>query len=367
MVSHLSLPHGRLDLPVFLPDATHGVVRSVDAADLRRCGVRAVQTNVFHLMQRPGSTTVRALGGVHGMLGWGGPVVTDSGGFQAYSLIRENPKRGSMGDRGLVIHPEGSSRKLLLTPEKCVQLQMSYGADIAICLDDCTHPDDPHPRQEQSVRRTVDWARRCKVEFERILDSSRSMPRPLLLAVIQGGASTTLRRRCAEELLSIGFDGYGFGGWPFNARGELLEETLAFTREAVPRDLPLHALGIGHPQHLVTCVRMGYGLLDSVLPTRDARQGRLYAWRGLRGDPLQGEWFSYRYVQDAAHLKARDPVSEECGCHCCETYSLGYLRHLHAIGDVLYQRLATIHNLHFVMELVARVRTEQTSGDQRGV
>ncbi len=356
--SCLVVPHGRLSLPVFLPDATHGVVRSVDATDLRRCGVQALQTNVFHLMQRPGSTTVRALGGVHRMLGWDGAVVTDSGGFQAYSLLREGSRFGTVTDRGLLLRPEGSGRKLL-TPEKCIQLQIGFGTDIAICLDDCTHPDDPLPRQELSVRRTVAWAKRSKAEFERILEKKRvCSPRPLLFAVVQGGSSLPLRRQCGELLLEIGFDGYGFGGWPFDAQGALLSEALAEVRATIGPGVPLHALGIGHPVHIVSCVRLGYGLLDSVLPTRDARQGRLYAWRSP-GDPsLDGEWFAYRYLQDTSLTKDAGPISQGCTCHSCTTYSIGYLHHLHAIGDALCQRLATIHNLHFVCELMTRLRLE---------
>ncbi|MBN1423816.1 queuine tRNA-ribosyltransferase family protein [Candidatus Fermentibacteria bacterium] len=360
MTSSLEVSHGPLTLPVFLPDATHGVVRGLDVGDLRRCRIGAIQTNVFHLMQRPGSTTVRALGGVHEMLGWNGPVITDSGGFQAYSLLRENPRYGSVSDRGLVVHPEGSRRKLLLTPEKCIQLQMAYGTDIAICLDDCTHPDDSASLQEQSVRRTIAWAQRCKAEFQKIVECRPRVvePRPLLFAVIQGGGSLRRRQECAEALLGLGFDGFGFGGWPLGTDGRLLDDLLARVRESVPPGIPLHALGIGHPEHIATCVRMGYGLLDSVLPTRDARHGRLYTWRVERDAPLNGDWFSYLYVQDATHIKARGPVSSGCACPCCSFYSLGYLHHLYAIGDTLYQRLATMHNLHYISDLMERLRGE---------
>lgn len=351
------LPRGTLDLPVFLPDATRGVVRGVDADDLRRCGIKAIQTNVFHLMQRPGSTTVRALGGLHRMMGWDGPLVTDSGGFQAYSLLREGDRHGSVSDRGLVVHPEGTARKLLLTPEKCIQLQLSYGADIAICLDDCTHPDESTGRLAQSVQRTVTWARRCKDEFERILARTRPAPRPLLFAVVQGGSSRELRRRCAEGLLEIGFDGYGFGGWPMDEEGGLIHDMLGYTRSLIPAATPMHALGIGHPSNVAACVRMGYGLLDSVLPARDARRGRLYAWAKGPHVSLEGEC-RYVYIQDAAHTKCRTAVSPDCTCPTCATYSVGYLHHLYAIGDSLYQRLATMHNLHFMTELMARLRNE---------
>src|SRR5439155_25366107 len=181
----------------------HGVVRSVDSADLELCGIQAVVMNAFHLKQRPGSTTIQALGGLHRMCAWQRPIITDSGGFQAYSLIRQNARYGQLTDSGILFRPEGSDRKLQLTPEKSVQLQLKYGADVAICLDDCTHVDDPLTAQQESVRRTIEWARRCKAEFQRIIDQKRlpEEERPRLFAVIQGGGSRELRRQCAEALL----------------------------------------------------------------------------------------------------------------------------------------------------------------------
>ncbi len=362
--------HGLLPLPAFLPDATQGVVRALDAQDLLACGVPALQTNVFHLMQKPGTSTVQALGGLHRMMGWGRPIVTDSGGFQAYSLIRQDPRSGRLSDRGLAFRPEGAPRKFQFTPEKSIQLQVGYGADILICLDDCTHPEDPPAVQEESVRRTVAWARRCRAEFDRLVQEKRlaAGKRPLLLAVVQGGASLSLRRRCAEELLAIGFDGYGYGGWPLDGAGNLLAEVFAFLRELIPRRFPLHALGVGHPAHVAACVRMGYGLLDSVMPTRDARHGRLYVWNGPAG--LSGDSFSYLYVGDNRHIKAAGPVSPYCDGPCCRRYSLGYLHHLFKLGDGLYQRLATMHNLRFMAQLMERLgaegrerRAERTPGE----
>src|SRR5438128_7354808 len=207
----LHLPHGQLKLPTFLPDATLGVVRSVDSVDLERCGIEAVVMNTFHLMQRPGSSTVQALGGLHRMCGWQRPIISDSGGFQAYSLIRQNRRYGHLTDKGITFRPDGSGRTFSLTPEKSVQLQLSYGADIIICLDDCTHVDDPLEAQQESVHRTIAWARRCKDAFERITNQKglAADRRPLFFAVIQGGGSHELRKRCAEALLEIGFDGFG--------------------------------------------------------------------------------------------------------------------------------------------------------------
>ncbi len=354
----LHLPHGILKLPAFLPDATRGVVPSVDAQDLLACGVMGLQANVFHLMQKPGSSVVQCLGGLHRMMGWDRPIVTDSGGFQAYSLIRQSEKFGRLDNRGILFRPEGGDRRMRFTPEKSIQLQFRYGADILICLDDCTHPDASRSVQEESVRRTVAWARRCKAEFERLVGQKELPParRPLLFAVIQGGALPELRRRCAEELLEIGFDGFGYGGWPLDGEGNLLTDMIAYVRELVPSEYPLHALGVGHPAHVVTCVGLGYDLLDSVMPTRDARHGRLYLWEVPPTAPLQGDWFSYLYIGDGRHIRADDPLSPHCDCPTCTRYSRGYLHHLFKLGDGLYLRLATMHNLRFMMRLMEKLR-----------
>lgn len=355
----LELPSGCLQLPVFLPDATHGVVRSVDSQDLERCGIQAVVMNTFHLMQRPGSSTIRALGGLHEMSSWRRPIVTDSGGFQAYSLISQNPRFGRLTDNGITFQPEGLSRKFQLTPEKTVQLQLAYGADVVICLDDVTHVDAPAQAQEAAVRRTIAWARRCKREYERIL-AQRETPdqRPLIFGVIQGGGSRSLRRRCAEELLEIGFDGYGYGGWPLDAEGNLLAHLFEYVRELVPPRFPLHALGVGHPASVAACARQGYDLFDSALPTRDARHGRIHVVDTERLAGPVRDWFRYVYVADDKHIKSDRPISDACSCSTCASYSLGYLHHLFKIGDVLFQRLATIHNLRTMTHLTDALRRE---------
>jgi queuine tRNA-ribosyltransferase len=365
----LDLRHGPLALPAFLPDATLGVVRAVDSVDLLQCGVQALVMNTFHLMQHPGSSTVQALGGLHAMAAWPRPIVTDSGGFQAYSLIRQNAKYGSLTDNGIVFRPEGSNRKLLLTPEKCVQLQMSYGADVVMCLDDCTHVDDPPAQQGLSVQRTVEWARRCKDEFTRLLTARRqdAGPSPLLFGVVQGGGSLDLRRACAAALLEIGFDGYGYGGWPLDRDGNLVEDLLAYTRALIPRHLPMHALGVGHPASIATCVAHGYGLFDSALPTRDARHGRLYAFQTDRPAPRAGtaEWFRFVYVTDAKYIKDARPVDPTCDCLTCTHYARGYLYHLFKSNESAFQRLATIHNLRFMARLMEALRAAGT-GDRPG-
>lgn len=362
----LDLPHGIVLLPAFLPDATQGVVRAVGADDLERVGVTALVMNVYHLMQKPGTSTVHALGGLHRMTGWYRPILTDSGGFQAYSLVRSNPKWGRITENGIRFRPGGASREFLLTPEKSVQLQMAYGADLVVCLDDCTHADAPFAEQEAAVRRTIQWAARCHREFLRQLEQRRISQdtrgsRPLLIGVVQGGGDTSLRRQCAEALLEIGFDGYGFGGWPLDAQGTLLQDLLALTRELIPRAFPMHALGVGHPESVVACVRMGYSTFDCALPTRDARHGRLYV---RVADPVSGtgapnmEWFRYLYIEDERHIKNRKPIVPGCDCPACVRYSVGYLRHLFKSGDPLFYRLATLHNLRFMSWLMEQLRAD---------
>ena len=362
--TNLQLARGQLSLPAFLPDATLGVVRSVDSTDLEQCGIQAVVMNTFHLMQRPGSSTVTALGGLHKMCGWQRPIITDSGGFQAYSLIRQNARYGSLTDRGISFQPDGSARKFHLTPEKSIQLQLSYDADVVICLDDCTHVDDSLAVQQESVNRTLQWARRCKQEFQRVLQQKK-LPRerqPLLFAVIQGGGSRELRQRCAGELLEIGFDGFGYGGWPLDGERKLLTDIIAYTRELVPPAFPMHALGIGHPANVLECARMGYGLFDSAMPTRDARHGRLYAFTTEPAAPADNwsePWFTYVYVNDDKSIKNDAPVSRFCDCLCCSRYSVAYLHHLFKINDSLFLRLATIHNLRFMTQLTERLKVDQ--------
>lgn len=356
----LRLPHGALPLPAYLPDATLGVVRAVGADDLLACETPAVVMNAYHLMQRPGSSTVPALGGLHQMAAWPRPIITDSGGFQAYSQIAQNPRFGSINNNGITLRPEGSDRKFQLTPEKAVQLQVSYDTDVVICLDECTHVDAPEEAQRAAVERTIQWARRCRVEFDRLMEQKRLPPerRPLLFGVIQGGGYRDLRRRCAEELLAIGFDGFGYGGWPLDKRGALLEDLISYTREQIPASLPMHALGVGHPANVAACARAGYALFDSAMPTRDARHGRLYVFTAERPaiTTEAKDWFDYVYVVDDKHIKTDTPISPWCDCLTCARYSLGYLHHLFKIGDGLYNRLATIHNLRFMVRLTALLR-----------
>lgn len=357
----LVLCHGRLVLPVFLPDATYGFVRSLDSNDLTGCGVQGVVMNVFHLMRRPGSSVIMKCGGLHGLFGWDYPVITDSGGFQVYSIIRQKARYGTITNKGILFRPENSLKRINITPEKSIRLQLILGADIAICLDECTHAGDSLDVQRNAVARTIDWARRCKTEFARLLEQ-RHVPEsraPLIFAVIQGGRSHRLRKECAAALLDIGFDGFGYGGYPLDSHGNLLTDMISYTRELIPANLPVIALGIGEPRHIVKTVKMGYTLFDSSLPTRDARRGRLYVFETDPMDLLRSRdasWYSRLYVQDKKNIRSNNPVSKYCDCLTCSHYSVAFLHHLFKRGDASFFRLATIHNLRFMMIVMEKLQ-----------
>lgn len=340
--------------PHFAPDATYGAVRAVGSDELADLGIQLIMTNAFHLMLKPGISTLTALGGAKGMTGWNGLLATDSGGFQTLSLIRENSKYGKIEDDGLVFIPEGGRDRILLSPEKSIQNQLRLGGDIMFCLDDCTYPASDEREQEVSVRRTLAWAKACRKTFDEIVARRpQTKPRPSLFAVVQGGRNLELRRRCAEGLLEIGFDGFGFGGWPLDADGNLVADMLEFTRECIPDRFPMHALGVGHPASISLCSHMGYAFFDSALPTRDGRRGRLYSFRSENPDLRRPgrEWFRMHYLQDDIYMKSSKPISTECQAACCRHYSAGYLHHLFRIDDPLYLRLGTLHNLDFMMRL----------------
>jgi queuine tRNA-ribosyltransferase len=359
--------HGTLRLPVFLPDATRAVVRSLDSADLRTAGVEGIVVNSFHLMRTPGARLVKTAGGVHRFMGWDGPVLSDSGGFQVYSLIRQNPGAGAIRNNEVVFKEPSTGEKVLLTPEKCIQIQFQLNSDIVMCLDDCTNVEEMAAEQELAVARTVRWAKRCKAEFEKLSRGRKDgAPRPLLYAVVQGGASEDLRRRCATALAEIGFDGYGYGGWPIAPDGSLLHELMQVVVEAVPPGVPVHALGVGRPDHVVRAAALGYTIFDCSLPTRDARHHRLYSFLPDQADgpftPDQS-FYDVVYILDQKHANDFGPIDATCDAPCCTRYSRAYLRHLFKIKDMTAERLASMHNLRFYTRLIETLR-RKPKGDQ---
>ena len=320
----------------FFPDGTRGVVKSVDARDLEDCKVKGLVMNTFHLLSSPGASVIKSFGGLKSFTGFKGPIITDSGGFQVFSLIRE---RGGEIRPNEVIFQLGS-QKSRLSPKKCIMTQIKLGSDVMMPLDYCTHPNDSYEIQKESVKLTLRWAN----------ESLEQAGNRCIYGIIQGGLDKSLRKECAEGLIDLGYkDGFGFGGWPLDNEGRLCEDILGYTAELMPSGIK-YAMGIGKPENIVKCVKMGYNLFDCVIPTREARNNRLYVF-----NDSEGVDYSFYYILDEKHRRVRRPISEVCDCYTCRNYTRGYIRHLASINDPLGVRLATIHNLRFYTNLMERI------------
>lgn len=355
-----SVKDKKITFPIYLPDATRAIVRSVDSADLAGSGVEGMVINTYHLMTQPGTTVIKALGGVGRFMNWPGLLVSDSGGFQLLSMVYKNAALGKINKDGVIfyVNSQGEKRKYTLTPEKSIRVQFALGSDIVICLDDCPAAKATEEKNLLSVERTIEWAGRCKEEYLRLTKGAKKTP-PKLFAVVQGGESAELRTKCAQALIKIGFDGYCFGGWPLDEEKNL-RSVVKLVADLLPDDKPKFALGIGNPAAIVAGFKMGYQIFDCVLPTRDARHERLYVFTGdpEKIDILNNPHF-YEYVHILKEQYVRDPrpISAYCDCYTCHNYSRAYLHHLFRIEDALAWRLATIHNLRMYTKLIEVLRS----------
>jgi len=322
------------------------------------CKVPGIVMNTYHLMTKPGAATIKALGGLNKFTGWNRPIITDSGGFQVFSLIRENASFGEIRKNEIIFRKDG--KKTVLSPEKCIQSQLAYGSDVLMALDYCTHPNDPYERQAESVNTTIRWGKKCMDTFTRATTTRDNPNLPQLFGIIQGGNDKSLRKECADALLQMGYTGFGYGGWPLTEDGQLTEEILAYTAELIPNGMIKYAMGVGRPENIVACARMGYTLFDCVIPTREARHNRLYVFNDEFEKPedidLTRNFYRYHYILDDEHRRDSRPVSKICDCHACTNYSRAYIRHLVSIGDSLGYRLATMHNLRFYTMLMERLQ-----------
>ena len=354
-MKQLDLGHTTLSLPAFFPDGTRGFLRCASAQDAKSVGVQGLVMNTYHLLASPGASLVKAAGGLHRFSGWDGPILTDSGGFQALSLITKDPSKGRIDRHGITFQDEKRGKKILLTPEKCIAAQLDMGSDIVMCLDCCTDPAAPEKDQREAVELTIRWAQACRAEFDRRTKGRER--KPLLLGIVQGGLDRALRAECADGLRPLGFAGYGFGGWPLDREGnllyDLLEDTAAIMGEGVLR----YAMGLGRPEEIVRLHRAGYDLFDCVIPTREARHAKLYVFNGK---PLSQAGFYVRlYINKEAYARDFRPMDEHCRCEACQHHSRAFLHHLFAQGDPLGLRLATGHNLAFYARLMERLADER--------
>jgi queuine tRNA-ribosyltransferase len=335
----LETPHGVVDTPTFMPVGTQGSVKTLSPSEVASTGARVVLGNTYHLMLRPGANTVADLGGLHGFTRWPHAMLTDSGGFQAYSLSAASGKRSlvAVAEEGFAFksHLDGSQH--MLTPEEAVRVQGLLGADIQMQLDVCPPGDSPRSVVETAIARTTRWARRA-------LASPRP-ERQALFGIVQGACFSDLRRAHAEELGALPFDGLALGGFSVGEPIERMHETLREVAPALDPERPRYVMGIGTPRDILLAIGAGADMFDCVLPTRNARNGQALTRAGRV------------IVKQAQYKDDARPIDERCACACCrEGYSRAYLRHLYLAGEMLCLRLLSLHNLHFYGELVAEAR-----------
>ena len=352
--------NGNIPLPVFFPDATRAVVRSIDTSDLEETKTTGILVNTFHLWRELGPAMMKKFAGIGNFMGWGGGIISDSGGFQVMSVVKSGAMKGKVTDEGVIFYP-ARNRKVVLTPEESIRFQMSLKTDMVVVLDDFTDPGVGREKAEESVERTITWAIRSKDEFLRICKKEKlsKKDRPYILGVVQGGRFQDLRKYCAESLVKIGFDGFGYGGWPMTEKGKFDFDSAKTIAESAPENYFLYGLGVGKPDDITACARLGYNIFDCVLPTRDARHGRLYVYNFksiAEIDLAKPYFYSFYNPLGEKHFSDDSPVSSACDCLLCTKYSKAYLAHLFRVGDFTAGRLATIHNLRFYSILMEKLR-----------
>jgi queuine tRNA-ribosyltransferase len=324
----LTFPRGVVETPAFMPVGTYGTVKAMTPEELREVGAEMILGNTFHLMLRPGTEVIRAHGDLHDFMHWDRPILTDSGGFQVFSLADLR----SIGEGGVRFQSPINGDRVLMTPESSMQVQRELGSDVVMIFDECT----PYPATEEqaaaSMELSLRWARRSR-------DAHGDNP-AALFGIVQGGMHPGLRARSAGGLIEIGFDGYAIGGLSVGEPEHERLATLDVTLPLLPLDRPRYLMGVGRPEDIVEAVRRGVDMFDCVMPTRNARNGFLYTRTGILR------------IRNAQYRADTGPVDPECGCYTCRNYSRAYLKHLDKCNEILGSRLATIHNLHYYQDLM---------------
>ncbi|GIV76019.1 MAG: queuine tRNA-ribosyltransferase [Litorilinea sp.] len=330
-------PHGAIQMPAFAPVGTQANVKTLEPRDLHELGCQIILANTYHLYLRPGHRLIQKLGGLHRFMAWDGPILTDSGGYQVFSLADQR----QLDDDGVTFrsHIDGSLHRF--TPEMVMEIEQALGPDIAMVLDECPDPLD-RAYNRQALDRTHRWAERCK--------ASHTRPDQALFGIVQGGIFPDLRQESAAFLTQLDFHGYAIGGLAVGETKEQMYATLDETCPALPQEKPRYLMGVGAPEDIVEAVARGVDLFDCVLPTRIARNGSLLTPEGRIN------------LRNARFAEDPRPVQEDCGCYTCRTFSRAYLRHLYKAGEISALRLGTIHNVYFLMELMRQIRAAIAAG-----
>jgi queuine tRNA-ribosyltransferase len=331
-VGELVTPHGKVSTPLFLPVGSQGAVKTLTPQEVKDIGYSMLLANTYHLYLRPGIDVIERAGGLHNFMGWDGAILTDSGGYQVFSL---SPLR-RLSDDGVTFrsHIDGSQHHI--TPELAIEYQERLGADIIMALDECPAHDDSPTKVKRATERTHRWAERCL--------KAKKRPDQALYAIVQGGMLAELRKESASYLASLDFPGYAIGGLSV---GEPKATTLTMIEETVnflPENKPRYLMGVGSPEDIVEAVARGCDIFDSALPTRVARNGALFSWEGRKN------------ITNAAYKTMEQPIVTDCNCYTCRNFSAAYLHHLFSCGELLAYRLATIHNLSFISQLMDKIR-----------
>jgi queuine tRNA-ribosyltransferase len=345
-LGRLETPHGVIETPAFMPVGTLGTVKGLTQESLEELGAQIILANTYHLYLRPGAELIREMGGLHEFMSWPHPILTDSGGYQVFSLSALR----KVTDEGVTFRSHINGSEHFLSPERAIEIELALGSDIIMVLDECIESSSDEARTAAAAARTLAWARRSIDYFTQHGDSQRQM----MFGIVQGGAHARLRRSCADEMVALDFPGYAIGGLAVGEAHEITCEMSAEVTARLPVTKPRYLMGVGRPEQIADYVARGIDMMDCVLPTRSARHGCLFTWQGRL------------LIKNARYAKDPRPIDSNCKCPTCRRYSRAYLRHLCISNEILGATLNTLHNVYFYLDIMAEIRKSIRFGNLRG-
>lgn len=345
----LTCAHGTAQTPVFMNVGTQGAIKgALSALDLKEIGCQIELSNTYHLHLRPGDKLIKEMGGLHRFMRWDGPILTDSGGFQVFSLA----SRRKIKEEGVTFASHIDGRKIFMGPEESMQIQANLGSDIAMAFDECVENPAPYDYVKQSCERTLRWLARCKAEHDRLNSLPDAVnPHQLFFGINQGGVVPDLRVWHMDQIAALDCDGYAIGGLAVGEPTQTMYEIIDVVEPHMPAQKPRYLMGVGTPVNILESVARGIDMFDCVLPARNARHGKLYTWAGALN------------IKNEKYKNDDRPIDPACSCPVCQTFSRGYLRHLFVAGEMLAMRLAVMHNLYFYNDLMAKIRQALDQGN----
>lgn len=356
-LGQLKTAHGMVDTPFFMPIATRAAVKNLTPEELKELGTQIILSNTYHLLIRPGIEVIENAGGLHKFMNWNRPILTDSGGYQVFSLA----KMRKITNDGVKFKSEVDGNEIFLTPEKAIEIQQKFGSDIMMTLDECVPYSCDYNEAKKAVERTTQWAERCKrtiSNFKFLISKPNSnskfqILKPLLFGIVQGSIYPDLRVQSVREIMALDFDGYAIGGLIVGEPIEKTYEMIKIIEPHLPKDKSRYLMGAGKPEQIIEAVKMGMDMFDCVIPTRNARHGLLYIKNN--DDLNEPDFYQEIHITNEKFKQDFKPVDENCQCYTCQHYSRAYLRHLFMTEEPLGQRLATIHNLAFYLSLMKEI------------